>query len=130
MAINGMSKNEIKNYIEDKYGYDLSQSYDEIRLFYTYDESCQGTVPQAIIAFLESVDFECCLCLAVSLGGDSDTLTCIAGGIAEAFYKDIPGWIVVEMWNRLSVDFKMIIHKLNTGSNYSILPYIPTDILI
>lgn len=70
------------------------------------------------------------MCLAVSLGGDSDTLTCIAGGIAEAFYKDIPGWIVVEMWNRLSVDFKMIIHNLNTGSNYSILPYIPTDILI
>ena len=114
MARNGMSKNEIKNYIEDKYGYDLSQSCDEIRLFYTYDESCQGTVPQAIITFLESVDFECCLCLAVSLGGDSDTLTCIAGGIAEAFYKDIPGWIVVEMWNRLSVDFKMIIHNLNT----------------
>ena len=76
MARNSLSTKEIKKYIEDKYDYDLSQTCDEIRLYYTCDESCQGTVLQAILAFLESVDFESCLRLAVSLGGDSDTLTC------------------------------------------------------
>ena len=84
-------------------------------------------MPQAMIAFFESTDFESCVRLAVSLGGDCDTLTCIAAGMAEAFYKDIPQWIITEMWNRLPFDFKMIIHRLNTESNYSIIQYIPTD---
>jgi ADP-ribosylglycohydrolase len=128
MARNGMTKEDIKLYIENKYGYDLSKTCDEIRPYYEYNESCQGTVPQAMIAFFESTDFESCLRLAVSLGGDCDTLTCIAAGMAEAFYKDIPQWIITEMWNRLPLDFKMIIHRLNTESNYSIIPYIPTDI--
>ena len=128
MARSGMSKKQIKNYIEDKYDYDLSQTCDQIRPYYEYDESCKGTVPQAMIAFFESTDFESCVRLAVSLGGDCDTLTCIAAGMAEAFYKDIPQWIITEMWNRLPLDFKMIIHRLNTESNYSIIPYIPTDI--
>ena len=119
MTRSGMSKKEIKNYIEDKYDYDLSKTCDEIRPYYKYDESSQGTVPQAIIAFLESVDFESCLRLAVSLGGDSDTLTCIAAGIAEAFYKDIPIWIIAEMWKRLPVDFKMIINRLNVETKYN-----------
>jgi len=80
------TKSEIKNYIENNYGYDLSRTCDEIRPTYEFNESCQGTVPEAIIAFLDSVDFESAIRLAVSLGGDSDTLACITGGIAEAFY--------------------------------------------
>jgi ADP-ribosylglycohydrolase len=80
------TKSEIKTYIENTYGYNLSRSCDDIRPTYGFNESCQGTVPEAIIAFLDSVDFESAIRLAVSLGGDSDTLACITGGIAEAFY--------------------------------------------
>ena len=125
MARNGMSKDAIKLYIENKYGYDLSKTCDEIRPYYEYNESCQGTVPQAMIAFLESTDFESCLRLAVSLGGDCDTLTCIAAGMAEAFYKDIPEWIVDEVWKRLPYDFKKILYRLNTETKYNIVSYLP-----
>jgi ADP-ribosyl-[dinitrogen reductase] hydrolase len=86
MARNLATKAEIKQYIETKYGYNLSLSCNDIRPTYQFNESCQETVPQAIIAFLDSVDFESAIRLAVSLGGDSDTLACITGGIAEAFY--------------------------------------------
>lgn len=125
MARNGMSKDAIKLYIENKYGYDLSKTCDEIRPYYEYNESCQDTVPQAMIAFLESTDFESCLRLAVSLGGDCDTLTCIAAGMAEAFYKDIPEWIVDEVWKRLPYDFKKILYRLNTETKYNIVSYLP-----
>lgn len=125
MARNGMSKEAIKLYIESKYGYDLSKTCDDIRPNYQYDESCQGTVPQAITAFLESVDFETCLRLSVSLGGDCDTLTCISAAIAEAFYKDIPRWIVDEMWKRLPAHFKEILCVLNSETKYNIVSYLP-----
>ena len=125
MARNGMSKDAIKLYIEKKYGYDLSKTCDEIRPYYEYNESCQDTVPQAMIAFLESTDFESCLRLAVSLGGDCDTLTCIAAGMAEAFYKDIPQWIVDEMWKRLPAHFKEILCVLNSETKYNIVSYLP-----
>lgn len=86
LARNGGSKAEIKGYVEKRYWYDLSKSCDEIRPTYVFDESCQGTVPQAFAAFLESEDFESAIRLAVSLGGDSDTLACVTGGVAEGFY--------------------------------------------
>lgn len=86
-------------------------------------------MPPAIIAFLESTDFENCLRLAVSLGGDCDTLTCISAGIAEAYYKDIPQWIVDEMWKRLPVDFKVILSKVVKKSYYRIASYIPNTIV-
>lgn len=82
----GKSKDEIKDYIIREFGYDLSGSCDEIRPDYYHVESCQETVPEAITAFLEGEDFEDVVRNAVSLGGDCDTLTCIASGIAEAFY--------------------------------------------
>jgi ADP-ribosylglycohydrolase len=94
LARMGKTKNEIKKFIVDTFGYDLDRSVDEIRPAYDFDVSCQGSVPEAIIAFLESVDFENAVRLAVSLGGDSDTIACIAGGIAEAFYQTIPDHIV------------------------------------
>jgi ADP-ribosylglycohydrolase len=90
MARTGKTKNEIKKYIVDSFEYDLDRTIDEIRSVYDYDVSCQGSVPEAIIAFLESTDFENAIRLAVSIGGDSDTIACITGGIAEAFYQEIP----------------------------------------
>lgn len=95
LARKGKSKSEIKTYIEITYGYDLDRTLDAIRPDYDFNESCQETVPQAIIAFLESVDFEDAIRNAISLGGDSDTLAAITGSIAEAAYG-VPGDI--ERW--------------------------------
>ena len=86
LARTGNSKEEIKAYIESAFGYDLSRTCDEIRPGYRHDVSCRGTVPEAITAFLEGTGFEDVIRTAVSLGGDCDTLTCIAGSMAEAFY--------------------------------------------
>lgn len=94
LARTGASKAEIGAYITATFGYDLSQSLDEIRPAYRFDVTCQGTVPPAVRAFLESTDYESAIRLAVSLGGDSDTLACITGGIAAAFYREIPPELV------------------------------------
>ncbi len=101
MARTGSTKLEIKEYIESTYGYDLHRSIDQIRPGYTYDVSCQGTVPESIIAFLESQNFEDAIRLAVSLGGDCDTLTCITGGIAQAFYGGVPNAIIDSVYSIL-----------------------------
>ncbi len=90
----GKSKSEIKNFIETKFQYDLNKHVDEIRPSYEFDVSSQGTVPQAIRAFIDSTDFEDAIRTAVSLGGDTDTLACITGGIAQAFYGGVPEPIV------------------------------------
>jgi ADP-ribosylglycohydrolase len=90
MAKAGAEKGKIKKYIEDEYGYDLSRKTDDIRPGYGFDVSCQGSVPEAIISFIESTDFEDAIRLAVSLGGDSDTIACITGGIAHAYYREVP----------------------------------------
>ena len=108
MARNGKSKEEIKEYIEIKYGYDLSRTWEYLNRTYDWDSSCQGTVPEAIIAFLESNDFEDAIRKAVSMGGDSDTLACITGGIAEAFYKEVP----VHMIEATQKPFPPIFHKI------------------
>lgn len=86
----GSSKQKIREFLTESFNYDLTRSCDQIRPDYCFDVSCQGTVPQAITAFLESSDFENAIRLAVSLGGDSDTLACITGGIAQAFYGGVP----------------------------------------
>lgn len=90
LARTGQQKFQIKIFIEEEFGYDLGRTIDEIRPEYKFDVSCQGSVPEAIIAFLDSTDYESAIRLAISLGGDSDTIACMAGGIAEAFYKEIP----------------------------------------
>jgi ADP-ribosylglycohydrolase len=118
MARNGKSKEEIKEYISTKYGYDLNRTCDEIRPVYDWDSSCQGTVPEAMVAFLDSTDFESAIRLAVSLGGDSDTLACITGGIAEAFYKNIPDDIALKIWSLIPEDFKAIFRKMETRTSY------------
>lgn len=94
LARNKRSKTEIKQYIIDKFNYNLDRSISEIRPDYQFDVSCQGSVPEAIIAFLESTDFESAIRLAISIGGDSDTIACITGSIAEAFYREIPDYII------------------------------------
>ncbi len=100
LARTGCSKAEIKGYIETEFGYDLDRTCDEIRPDYEFDVSCQGSVPESIIAFLEGEDFEDVIRNAVSLGGDSDTIAAMAGSIAEAFY-DVPAWIEMEAMSRM-----------------------------
>ncbi len=90
LARKGADRDIIKKEIHDRTGYNLDRSVDDIRVNYTYDISCQGTVPEAIICFLESCSYEDAIRNAISIGGDSDTLACITGGIAEAFYGPVP----------------------------------------
>jgi ADP-ribosylglycohydrolase len=111
MARMGETKKRIKDRISIEFHYDLSRTLNDIRPEYSFDVSCQGTVPEAITAFLESSDYEDAVRKAVSLGGDSDTLACIAGGIAEAFYKKIPPEIIQETFNRLPNKLKRILMK-------------------
>jgi ADP-ribosylglycohydrolase len=110
LARMGRSKEEIKEWVESACKYNVSQRLDDIRPNYQFDSSCQGSVPQAIIAFLESEHFEDAIRKAISLGGDSDTIASISGAIAEAFYKEIPK----DLWNnvRLKLDpsFFSVIH--------------------
>ena len=90
LARTGSRKEEIRERVEAMFGYDLHRRLDDIRPTYHFDESCQGTVPPAMIAFLESQDYEDAVRKAISLGGDADTLACITGGIAEAYYGRVP----------------------------------------
>jgi len=100
LARTGATKAEIKEYIASEFGYDLSRTCDQIRPDYYHKETCQETVPEAITAFLEGESFEDVIRTAVSLGGDCDTLTCIAGSIAEGFYG-VPEELKQECRNRL-----------------------------
>jgi len=102
MARQGAAKEAIRREIENCFGYNLSRSIDEIRPDYRPDVTCQGSVPEAIIAFLDSSSFEDAIRNAVSLGGDADTQACIAGAIAEAYYRSIPASILHQVQKRLS----------------------------
>ena len=110
LARTGHGKEEIKDYIIREFGYDLSRSCDQIRPTYYHVETCQKTVPEALTAFLEGTDFEDVIRTAVSLGGDSDTLTCIAGGIAEAFYG-VPDEMIAEGRRRLPKDMLEVLDR-------------------
>ncbi len=103
-------KRRIKEHIEKEYGYDLSKTLDEIRPTYRFNETCQDTVPQAIVAFLESTDFEDAIRNAISLGGDSDTLAAITGSIAEAAYG-IPEWITNKVYTYLDEPLKDVLRR-------------------
>lgn len=112
MARNGSSKEEIKKYIEKEFHYDLNRTLNEIRPDYHMDETCQKTVPEAIIAFLEATDFEDAIRNAVSLGGDTDTLGAITGSIAEAYYR-IPEWLMTECRKRINRDMRVVLDDFN-----------------
>ena len=102
-------KDRIKEYIEGRYGYDLNRTLDVIRPGYRFNETCQETVPEAIIAFLESYSFEDAIRNAISLGGDSDTLAAITGSIAEAFYG-IPGFITTTAFHKMDDTLSSVIN--------------------
>ncbi|MGN1318209.1 MAG: ADP-ribosylglycohydrolase family protein [Lachnospirales bacterium] len=108
LARQGANKGEIRDYVVREFGYNLNRTLDEIRPTYHHIESCQQTVPEAIIAFLESENFEDAIRNAVSLGGDTDTLGAITGSIAEAFYG-ISAILKAECLNRVSDDILNVI---------------------
>lgn len=111
MGRSGASKEEIRKRVTRTFGYDLSRSCDDIRPGYEFDVSCQGTVPQAFTAFLDSSDFENSIRLAVSLGGDTDTLACITGSIAEAFYGGVPEHIANQTFSFLDDQLSTLTKK-------------------
>ncbi|MDF2651515.1 MAG: ADP-ribosylglycohydrolase [Paenibacillus sp.] len=120
LARNNKSKDEIQSFIQQRFKYNLKQRLDDIRPNYAFDPSCQGSVPQAIIAFLESTDFEDAIRKAISIGGDSDTIACITGGIAHAYYKEIPKDIISEVMLRLDLKLRQIIGLFNDKYNISV----------
>lgn len=114
LALIYKSKYEIKDWIESQFGYDLSRHYSDVQPFYKFDVSCQGSVPESIIAFLESHDYESAVRMAVAYGGDADTMAAITGGIAAAYYGYIPDYILKECIHRLPNDMKEIINQFNS----------------
>jgi ADP-ribosylglycohydrolase len=113
LAMTGESKEKIREYVENAFSYDLHQTIDEIRPTYQFDETCPGSVPQAIMAFLESDSYEDAVRKAVSLGGDSDTLACMTGGIAQAYYRNIPNFINKKAIRLLDTDLAAVIDEFN-----------------
>jgi ADP-ribosylglycohydrolase len=109
LARTGHTTPEIRAFAESWLGYDLSRPLDQIRPGYCFDVSCQGSVPEAIVAFLESTDWEDAVRKAISLGGDSDTIACITGGIAAAFYGGVPPAIRAEVEERLPPAMRAIL---------------------
>lgn len=109
MARSGSSKDEIRRELMRRFDYNLNRRVEQIRPGYQWDVSCQRSVPEAIVAFLDSSDVEDAIRLAISLGGDADTQAAIAGGIAEAFYKHVPDAIVLPVMERLAPRFVEVI---------------------
>ena len=116
LAKTGNKKDIIKEYIEQNFGYDLSRTCDEIRRVYKFNETCQETCPEAIIAFLESHDYESAIRLGISLGGDSDTIGAITGGIAAAYYG-IPDSIIEDVKRFIPFEFIDIVEKFENSMN-------------
>lgn len=111
----GKTKEQIKDYIETKYGYDLNRTIKEIKESgYKFDSTCQGSVPESIVAFLEGNSYEEVIRLAIYLGGDADTQAAIAGSIAEAFYE-MPGRFIGDVEKRLD---KYLLSVLNEFNNF------------
>ncbi len=111
LARTGKTKQEIKDYIEYEFGYDLSRTIEGIRPNYEFDVSCQGSVPESIIAFLESENFEDAIRNAISIGGDSDTIASMTGAISEAFYKSISEELIEKMNEIIPDNFRKIIEE-------------------
>ena len=119
MARNGASKEEIKNYVSNRFNYNLDRTIEQIRPNYEFEVSCQKSIPEAIIAFLDSTDYESAIRLAISLGGDADTQACIAGGIAEAFYG-MPNNLVEDIGYHLPLIYKTNVIRMAENSAYRI----------
>ena len=117
LARTGKSKEEIKLFIENAFDYDLNRTIAEIKPIYKFYATCQGSVPEAIICFLESTDYESCIRLAIWLGGDCDTTSCMAGGIAQAFYGDISENIAANAYKLLDSRLLEIVIQFNNKYN-------------
>ena len=113
LARMGESKDTIRNEITERFSYNLNRTVDEIRPNYSFDVTCQGSVPESIVAFLDADSWEDAVKKSISLGGDADTMACITGGIAQAFYKEIPENIVEDVRNRLSPDLREVLNEFN-----------------
>jgi ADP-ribosylglycohydrolase len=113
MARTESSKEDIKRIISSTFDYNLDRKIADIRPTYKFNETCQGSVPESIIAFLESNSFEDCIRKAISLGGDADTMACIAGGIAQAYYKKIPKSVYQPTVDLLSNELLDILNEFN-----------------
>jgi ADP-ribosylglycohydrolase len=127
LARSGADKEEIRTQISKRFDYDLKRTIDEIRPEYKFDITCPGSVPQAIIAFLDSADFEDAMRNAVSLGGDADTQAAIAGAIAEAYYKGIPAHIFEKIWKKIPNSFRKVIVSFSQRYNSPKLPDLPVE---
>jgi len=117
LARKGSGKEEIKSRITEMSGYNLDRTVEQIRPDYHFNESCQRTVPEAIVAFLDSESYEDAIRNAVSLGGDSDTLACITGGIAEAFYGGVPDEITARVEKIITPDLLEITNEFREKLN-------------
>lgn len=111
LSLNRYSKSDIKSTIEKVYHYDLSYSLSDIKEYYSFDSSTSYTVSPSIVCFLQSTDYEDAIRLAISLGGDADTMACITGGIAEAYYKNIPKHIKDRCLSILDIGLKSVIFE-------------------
>jgi ADP-ribosylglycohydrolase len=118
LARTGSSKEEIRQFIEERFDYFLEETLDEIRPTYQFDVSCQGSVPQSILAFLESTDYEDAVRNAISLGGDADTMACIAGAIAEAYYGGVPAELAEAVLPRLDDRLRGVVQAF--GERYGL----------
>lgn len=114
LARRGEKKGAIAEELSGRFGYDLSRSSDEIRPDYRFDVSCQGSVPEALVAFLDSDSLEDAVRTAVSLGGDSDTLAAIAGAVAQAYHGGVPEALGREVRDRLPVDLLTVLDRFCT----------------
>lgn len=114
LARTGRSKEQIRSAIRERFGYDLESTVQELRPGYVFDETCQGTVPASLIAFFDSSDFESAVRNAVSLGGDADTLACITGSIAEAYYGGVPREIEERVWELLDDRLRQVTSAFRT----------------
>lgn len=110
----GKSKGFIKKEISERFSYDLDRKLSDIRPTYSFEVSCQKSVPESIIAFMESESVEESIRNSVSLGGDADTMACISGGIAQAFYKHIPNEIIAQVDSKIPEEFIEIINEFNS----------------
>lgn len=113
LAKTGESKDTIRKEITDRFAYDLNRTVDEIRPDYDFDVTCQGSVPESIVAFLDSDSWADAVKKSISLGGDADTMACISGGIAQAYYKKLPENIAETVRNKLPSELREILDEFN-----------------
>ena len=117
LARHGEGKETIRKQIENRFNYDLQRTVENIRPTYRPDVSCQGSVPESIISFLDANDYETTVKNAISLGGDADTMACIAGAIAQAYYRKVPADIVIEVRKKLTRDLLTVVDQFNEKYN-------------